>query len=257
MGIYELFNLEGKVALVTGAAGGLGAAFAEALAEAGARVACTDINSKGVRDLAEKIGTSALAVQGDVTREDEVRMMVAEPVKKWGRLDVLVNNAGIADAVPRLVHQLPLSEWEKVVAVNLTGVFLCAKEALQVMVKQKEGKIINVASAWGEVGSASVIPVPAYNATKGAIINFTRELALEYASLGITINSIAPGAFRTGLGGGAFSDPAFAEAILEKIPIKKIGIPEDLKGLIVFMASEASKFITGHNLAVDGGYLAQ
>lgn len=253
----EWFNLDGKVAVITGAASGLGASFAKALADAGAKVVCADINFQGAENLAKEIGPLALAVEGDVSKEDEVREMIAKSVDKWGRLDILINNAGLADPIPQPVHELSLSAWEKVVSVNLTGSFLCAREALKVMVKQKEGKIINVASVWGKVGSASLVPVPAYTATKGAIINFTRELALEYAPFGININSIAPGFFRTELGGGAYHDPGFTNAILEAIPMKKIGNPEDLNGAIIFLASKAADFITGHTLVVDGGYLAK
>lgn len=259
MGIVNLFNLEGKVALVTGASGGLGRAFAEAMAEAGADVVCADLRAESLDETVkkiERIGRKGLAVVTDVTKAEDVQDMVRKGVERFGRIDILINNAGIAET-PYPAHDLPVEEWDKVVAVNLRGVFLVAKEVLQVMVKQKEGKVINMGSVWGKVGSSSIVPLPAYTATKGAIINLTRELALEYAPLGIHVNCLAPGFFRSGLGEGAYQNPQFVDMASKTIPMGRIGEPEDLKGSILYLASKASDLVTGHALVIDGGYLAR
>ena len=259
MSIFDLFNLKGKVALVTGAGSGLGVAFSVGMAEAGAAVLCADIRREGADETIRKIeglGQKGLSIGCDVTKEADVENMVRKGIERFGRIDILINNAGIAE-IPHPAHELPVEEWDKAVAVNLRGVFLVAKEVLKVMVKQKEGKIVNVSSVWGQVGSSAIIPLPAYTATKGAIINLTRELALEYAPLGIHINCLAPGFFRSELGGGAYHNPEFVEMVTKTIPMGRIGEPEDLKGSILYLASRASDLVTGHVLVIDGGYLAK
>lgn len=259
MDIVDLFSLKGKVALVTGASGGLGLAFAVAMAEAGADVVCADLRKELLDETVakiERIGQKGLAVATDVTKVEDVQDMVRKGVERFGRIDILINNAGIADT-PYLAHDLPVEEWDKVIAVNLRGVFLVAKEVLKVMVKQKEGKVINMGSVWGMVGSSTVVPLPAYTATKGAIINLTRELALEYAPMGINVNCLAPGFFRSGLGGGAYQNPQFVDMASKTIPMGRIGEPEDLRGSILYLASKASDFVTGHSLVIDGGYLTK
>jgi NAD(P)-dependent dehydrogenase (short-subunit alcohol dehydrogenase family) len=173
-----------------------------------------------------------------------------------GGLDILINNAGIGGTFTP-VHLHTLDDWEKVVAVNLRGVFLFCREALKVMVEQKNGKIINVGSIWGLVGSSLLMPAPAYNATKGAVINLTRELALEYGPLGININCLAPAFFRSGLGDGAYDNPEVVKAMEATLPMGKIGNTDDLNGTIVYMASSASDFMNGHTLVVDMGYTAR
>ncbi|MDY6861638.1 MAG: glucose 1-dehydrogenase [Thermodesulfobacteriota bacterium] len=260
MNTMDLFSLKGKVALITGAGSGLGRAFAKAMAEAGANVSCSDIDKNSAMDTARDIrtrGTESVAVTADVSKEEDVKEMVDTTVKELGRLDILFNNAGIAGATLP-VHEFPVEDWDQVVAINLRGVFLCAKESLKVMVQQKKGKIINIASIFGLVGGG-IFPTPAYTATKGAVVNFTREMALEYAESGININCIAPGFFApTKLGGGLLAkDPEMAEMIASIIPTKKIGHPDDLKGAAVFLASPASDFVTGHTLVVDAGWMAK
>jgi len=257
--IFDLFSLKGKVAVVTGAGSGLGVAFSVAMAEAGADVVCADIRKEGAAETISKIeglGQKGLSVGCDVTREEDVENMVKKGVERFGKIDILINSAGISDA-PHPAHELPVEEWDKVVAVNLRGIFLVAKEVLKVMVKQKEGKVVNVGSVWGQVGSSTIIALPAYTATKGAIINFTRELALEYAPLGIHVNCLAPGFFRSELGGGAYHNPEFVKMATKTIPMGSIGEAEDLKGSILYLASKASDFVTGHVLVIDGGYLAK
>jgi NAD(P)-dependent dehydrogenase (short-subunit alcohol dehydrogenase family) len=190
MSFPKPFNLNGKVALVTGAASGLGVIFAEAMADAGADVVCADINGKGLQKTVrkiEKIGKKGLGVICDVSKEEDVKKMMKVTIDTFGRLDILFNNAGIAEEMPKPLHKYTTVEWNRILAVDLQGVFFCAREALKIMVKQKSGKVINIASVWGLTGSSSIMPVPAYNAAKGAVVNLTRELGLEYAAIGVTI----------------------------------------------------------------------
>ncbi|MDZ4245731.1 MAG: SDR family NAD(P)-dependent oxidoreductase, partial [Dehalococcoidia bacterium] len=179
MGAVDLFTLEGKVAIVTGASVGLGACFAEAMAEAGADVVGADCQEKLLDETMErigKLGRRVLAIPTDVTKEQDVRRMVETTVKEFGSLDIIINNAGIAGK-SHPIHELSFEDWDKVVQVNLNGVFFCIREAAKVMIKQKSGKIINIASVWGLVGTSSVAPLPHYAATKGAVVNLTREAA--------------------------------------------------------------------------------
>lgn len=259
MSFPKPFNLEGKVALITGGANGLGLAFAEAMAVAGADVACADIDTKGL-DAAvkkiEKIGVTAKAIVCDVTKEADVKEMIKETVDAFGRLDILFNNAGIAEEDPKLLHEYTTEEWNRILAVDLQGVFYCAREALKIMVSQKSGKIINIASVWGLVGSSGLFPVPAYNAAKGAVVNLTRELGLEYASMGINVNAICPGFYRTALGGGS-DDPEFVKGVQGFVPMGKMAEPEDLKGTAIYLASEASDYMCGQVVVTDGGIYAK
>ena len=184
MGTSDLFNLGGKVALVTGAGSGLGRQFSEAMAEAGADVACADIDEESAKVTAaavQGLGRRGVAIGCDVTAEAQVEAMVTRTVAALGRLDILFNNAGIADPQALPLHEYPTANWRAVLNVDLDGVFFCAREALKVMVGQQSGKIINIASIWGLAGSSSLFPALAYNAAKGAVVNLTRELGLEYA----------------------------------------------------------------------------
>jgi NAD(P)-dependent dehydrogenase (short-subunit alcohol dehydrogenase family) len=254
------FNLEGKIALITGAAKGLGRAFAEAMAEAGADVVCGDIYGEGLDETVkkiEKIGRKALAVICDVTKEEDVKNMMKKTEQAFGRLDILFNNAGIAEEDdPKPLHEYTTEEWNRILAVDLQGVFYCAREALKIMVRQKSGKIINIASVWGLVGSSGLFPVPAYNAAKGAVVNLTRELGLEYAAMGINVNAICPGFYRTDLGGGS-DDPEFVESVEGFVPMGKMAEPEDLKGTAIYLASEASDYMCGQMIVTDGGIHAK
>jgi NAD(P)-dependent dehydrogenase (short-subunit alcohol dehydrogenase family) len=253
------FNLEEKIALITGGANGLGLAFAEAMAEAGADVVCADIDTKGLDEAVikiERIGRKAMGIVCDVTREEDVKKMMKETVDAFGRLDILFNNAGIAEEDPKPLHEYTTEEWNRILAVDLQGVFYCAREALKIMVRQKSGKIINIASVWGLVGSSGLMPVPAYNTAKGAVVNLTRELGLEYAAMGINVNAICPGFYRTDLGGGS-DDPEFVKSVEGYVPMGKMAEPEDLKGTAIYLASEASDYMCGQVVVTDGGIYAK
>ncbi|MEJ2100715.1 MAG: SDR family oxidoreductase [Desulfobacterales bacterium] len=259
MSFPKPFNLEGKVALITGGANGLGLAFAEAMAEAGADVACADIDTEGLNEAVRKIektGRKAISIVCDVTKEADVEKMVKKTEETLGRLDILFNNAGIAEKDPKPLHEYTTEEWSRILDVDLQGVFYCARAALKIMVRQKSGKIINIASIWGLVGSSGLFPVPAYNSAKGAVVNLTRELGLEYAALGINVNAICPGFYRTALGGGS-DDPEFVKAVEGYVPMGKMAEPEDLKGTAIFLASEASDYMCGQMIVTDGGICAK
>jgi NAD(P)-dependent dehydrogenase (short-subunit alcohol dehydrogenase family) len=260
MSLPGLFSLEGKVALVTGAGSGLGAQISEAMGECGAEVVCADVDDHGLAATVasvERLGRPALAVLCDVTDEDQVAAMVRCAVDRFGRLDVLFNNAGIADPQPLPVHEYPTEHWRRVLAVDLDGVFFCAREALKVMVAQGSGKIVNIASMWGLSGSSSIFPIPAYNAAKGAVVNLTRELGLQYAKHGIQINALCPGFYRTRIGGGSIDDPSFLAAVTAFTPMGRVAEAAEIKGPAVFLASAASDYMTGQTLVTDGGCMAK
>jgi NAD(P)-dependent dehydrogenase (short-subunit alcohol dehydrogenase family) len=257
MSFPQPFNLDGKIALVTGAAGGLGAVFAEAMAEAGADVVCADMaDTHGTVGKIRALGRKGLAVVCDVSKEEDVAALFHSTMDAFGRLDILFNNAGIAEEAPKPLHEYTTPEWNRILAVDLQGVFYCAREALKVMVKQRSGKIINVASIWGLAGSSGLFPVPAYNAAKGAVVNLTRELGLEYAPLGINVNALCPGFYRTNLGGGC-DDPEFVKGVCAFTPMGRQAEPEELKGAAIFLASSASDYMCGQMLVTDGGVLAK
>jgi NAD(P)-dependent dehydrogenase (short-subunit alcohol dehydrogenase family) len=257
----EIFDLTGKVALVTGAAHGLGVAFSLAMAEAGAEVACADINFEGLAATVaevEKLSRKAIAIKCDVTKEEEVIAMMQKTVDVFGRLDILFNNAGLSDntiGVPKRLHECTTETWNRVISVDLQGAYYCAREALKVMVNQKSGKIINVASIWGLTGSSAVIPVPAYCSAKGAMVNLTRELGIEYAPFGINVNALCPGFYMTGLGG--YDDPEFMKFIQGYIPMGRTAEPKELAGAAVFLASSASDYMCGQTIVTDGGIAAK
>ena len=258
MSLTEIFDLSGRVAVITGAGGGLGRALSEAMAEAGADVVCADIDQTAAHQTAEAIlkrGRRALPLRCDVTKQQDVKAMVAQTLAFGGRLDILFNNAGISHR-PTALHTMASADWNRVVAVNLNGVYYCAREALKVMVKQGSGKVINIASIWGMTGSARVKPLPAYTATKGAVVNLTRELGLEYGPLGINVNGICPGFFATGMGNGAFGDPEFVKTVSDVTVLGRVGQPAEIKGAAIFLASSASNYMCGQMIVIDGGALA-
>lgn len=259
MGLEQIFSLQGKVAVVTGAAGGLGAAICRAMVEAGADVACADINLAGAKETAADIrgmGGSALPIRCDVAKPADAKKMIAKALERFGRVDILFNNAGISHR-PKYLHELPAADWRRVLSVNLDGIYHCSKEALKVMIPSGSGKIINIASIWGLAGTAGIKALPAYAASKGAVVNLTREMALEYAPLGIGVNAICPGFFVTGLGNGAYDNPDFVKALTAVTPVGRLARPDELKGAAIFLASTASDYMCGQTMVVDGGVLAQ
>jgi NAD(P)-dependent dehydrogenase (short-subunit alcohol dehydrogenase family) len=238
------FRLDGEVAVVTGGASGIGHVVATAFRAVGARVAVFDLAAAG--DDAYKV---------DVTDERQVAEAFATVAARHGRLDVLFNNAGIAIRHPTL--ELTLEDWHKVVAVNMTGVFLCAREAARHMLAAgRGGRIVNTASIMGFSGGG-LYPNISYQATKGAVVNMTRALAVEWAKRGIRVNAIAPTWVRTPLTRGITDKPELVERIEQITPMGRLAEPEEIVGAVLFLASRASAMVTGHVLAVDGGFLAQ
>ena len=238
------FRLDGEVAVVTGGASGIGRAVATAFADVGARVAIFDLD-EGADDF----------YRVDVTDEAQVTHGFERVAARHGRVDVLFNNAGIAIRQP--TTELTLENWNKVVAVNMTGVFLCAREAARHMrASGRGGRIVNTASIMGFSGGG-LYPNLSYQATKGAVVNMTRALAVEWAAAGIRVNGIAPTWVRTPLIRGITSSPELVRRIEQMTPMGRLAETHEIVGPVLFLASRASAMVTGHILAVDGGYLAQ
>lgn len=253
MKISELLSIKGKVAVITGASSGLGVTFAEALAEGGANLILAARRIEKLNEVAvqmRKLGVKAMPFQCDVSKQEEVQALVDTTIKNFGKLDIIVNNAGVAAMGPST--EMPVEEWNRVVSVNLTGVFLCARTAAKQMIKQGSGKVINIASIYGAVGD--VFPAAPYYATKGAVINLTRDLAVEWAPFKVNVNAIAPGFFPSEMTEGIFRESRYTEYITKQTPLGRIGKPDDLKGAVLFLASPASDFVTGQTIFVDGGW---
>lgn len=262
----DMFRLDGRVALVTGAAGGLGRVFAQVLASAGALVCCADIDLAGAQETAVLIdadGGSAQALAVDVADEQSAAAL-ARGLEAHGRLDVLVNNAGIATRTAR-IHEMPVADWDRLHAVNTRGVFLVTRACLPLLLRTGRGSVINLASVAALVGVTPELPAVAanYSASKGAVVGFTRQAAVEYAADGIRFNAIAPGwHLGTDLGResvGAWQPEAlqaFLAGIVARTPMQRTGEPRELAGLCLFLASDASAFMTGQIIASDGGWTA-
>lgn len=255
-----MFDLSGKVALVTAGGHGLGREYCEAMAEYGADVVCNDIDAglaQETVELLKRFAHKAIAIQADVSKEDEVERMVNEAIAEFGTIDILFCNAGIVNPFLPL-HELPIEDWDRVVAVNLRGTFLCMRAVLPVMLKQKGGSIICTASVAGLVVRATPDSAP-YGATKGGIISLTRHAAVAYAKDGIRINAIAPGLHDTrpvGLGIPPEKQEELKNIISKFIPMGRFGKPSEIKGLAVYLASNASSYVTGQTFVEDGGFIA-
>lgn len=249
--IASPFSLEDKVAVVTGAGSGIGKAAAEALAAAGATVIVADRNLAAARDVAGGLN-SAIAVEADVTQEQAIEAMFAAAP---GRVDILVNNAGLAIRRPSV--ELSAEDWNKVVDVNMTAVFLCARAAARRMIADGEGgAIVNVASIMGLSGGG-LYPNISYQTTKGAVVNMTRALAVEWAAQGIRVNAVAPTWVRTPFIQPILAEPELVARIEAMTPMRRLAEPEEVASAILFLASPAAAMVTGHTLPVDGGFLAQ
>ncbi len=256
MKVDELFRLHGKVAIVTGGSRGLGRIMAEGLAQAGAHVVLCSRKLEACEESAETIrsmGAECLALRCDVTEGQEVKTLVERTLAHFGRVDVLVNNAGFAWEAP--LEEVTPEQWNRTFAVNAAGTFLCSREAGRKMIEQRSGKIINILSV---AGMASVDPrladsVP-YSASKGAVAALTRDLARKWCRYGINVNGIAPGYFDTKM--SRYLIEHRRDALMNSIPMGRLGEPDEIKGVVVFLASAAADYMTGHILAVDGGVLA-
>jgi NAD(P)-dependent dehydrogenase (short-subunit alcohol dehydrogenase family) len=250
------FNIEGQTAIVTGASSGLGLTFAEALAECGANVILAARRIERLEQLSDtltrKYGTTAIPVKTDVSQEPDVLRMVNTAVEQFGSLEIMVNNAGIASMSPSV--DMSVEEWNKVIDVNLTGVFLCARTAAREMIKKNYGKIVNIASIYGAVGD--VFHAAPYYASKGAVINLTRAFAIEWAQYKINVNAIAPGFFPSEMTEQVFKDENALKHILSRTPLGRTGEPSDLKAVLLYLASPASNYVTGQTIFVDGGWTA-
>ena len=250
----QLFDLTGKVALVTGASRGLGQAMARGLAEAGADLVITSRHLAEVEQAAAALASSGrrvLPMEADVTRTAEVEAVVARTVAQLGGIDILVNNAGINIRKPAL--ELTENDWDQTLDINLKGCFLVAKAVGRHMLARKAGSIVNIASMMASVVHAERA---AYASSKGGLVQLTRVLAVEWASANVRVNAICPGPFLTDLNKPILDDPEKMKYFMDRLPMQRFGKPEELAGSVVFLASNASSFITGTTLYIDGGWTA-
>ena len=270
MNVKQLFDLTGRVAIVTGGSIGLGRQMAEGLAEMGADLVLCARKKERCHQAAEELqqlGVKTIALGCDVKNPDSIQEMVEATLSQFGRIDVLINNAGISWGAP--VEEMRLEDWNKVIETNLTGTFLCAQAVGKVMIRQgrgensasrnsagknSAGKIINIASVAGLGGAPAELPAIGYHASKGGVISFTKDLACKWASHNIQVNAIAPGWFPTHMSNRVLEH--HEELFLSHIPLRRFGTEHDLKGAAVFLASAASNYVTGHVLVVDGGQSA-
>ena len=256
MNVLDRFRLDGRVALVTGGSRGLGRVMAEALASAGASVAVSGRDAALAATVAGEVGAStgakAIGIGADVARQGDVAAMVAKTLDTFGRLDILVNNAGINIRGP--IEQLSEDDWDRVIDTNLKGPWLCCRAAGEPMRRQKWGRVVNVSSMLGEISLPGRSP---YASSKGGLTMLTKTLALEWAADGVNVNALCPGPFATEINTPLLNDPVARATMEAKIPLGRWGDPAELGPAVVFLASEASSFMTGATLFVDGGYTAQ
>ena len=248
------FDLKGKVAIVTGASSGLGVQFAECLAEQGANLTIVARRIEKLKEHAkalEEKGIQVLAIQGDVTKEDDVKNAVNKTIEQFGKIDILVNNAGLGAVRP--LEETSYEEWNQVMDVNVTGVFLFSKYVIPHMRKAEYGKIINISSMFGLVGNTA-ITTAAYHASKGAVDNRTNAMAGEFSRYGITTNAIGPGFFESEMTENIICDEEFLQFVQSRCPMKRTGREGELNGTLLFLASDASSYVTGQTIYVDGGW---
>lgn len=256
MKTMDLFNLKGRTAIVTGGAIGLGQQMALGLAETGADIVICSRKLEKCEEMAhriESLGVRALALRCDLTREEEIDHAVKETIKEFGKIDILVNNSGRTWGAS--VEDLKVEDWKKVIDLNITGTFQFTQRVGREMIKQRSGKIINIASYAGLKGTdPEYLNAIAYNTSKGALITFTKDLAVKWAKYGIYVNAIAPGWFVTEM--TKWITGHHGEKMMDHLLIKRYGGEDDLKGAVVFLSSKASDYITGQILCVDGGITA-
>jgi len=253
--VKQLFDLTGRLAIISGGSMGLGRQMAEGLAEMGANLVLCARKKERCEETAEalrSLGVQTLALGCDVKERAEIQEVVDATLAKFGRIDILINNAGVTWAAP--VEEMTLEQWDKVLSTNLTGTFLFCQAAGKVMVAQGSGKIINIASVAGFSGASAELQAIGYHASKGGVIAFTKDLACKWAPHNIQVNAIAPGWFPTHMSGWVIEHRK--DSLLAKIPLGRFGGDHDLKGAAVFLASDASAYVTGHVLVVDGGQTA-
>ncbi|WP_082234465.1 SDR family oxidoreductase [Halobacillus massiliensis] len=249
----ELFDLTGKVAIVTGGGRGLGEQIAKGFAESGAHVVVCSRKLEPCQQVSEqlkKLGVDSLAFKCDVTKREDIQEVVDQTVAHFGRIDILVNNSGATWGAP--VEEMPLEAWQKVFSVNVTGTFLMSQIAGKVMLEQGAGKIINIASVAGLKGSdPELMDTIGYNSSKGAVLTFTKDLAVKWGPRGIHVNAIAPGFFPTKMSKVLMEEGE--DSFLKGTPLRKFGGDDDLKGAAIFLSSKASDHITGDVVIIDGG----
>lgn len=263
MSVMSRFSLRGKSAIVTGAGQGLGEAMAVALAEAGSDVAVADKNvtgAQGVADRIRRMGRKAVAIKANVVDSNDVRHMVDAALAEFGHIDILVNNAGINKWVP--TAELDEGTWNEIIGVNLTGVFLCSQYVGREMIKAKKGSIVNIGSMSGDVSqtrnkSREAAPCLHYYSSKAGVIMLTRALAVEWIKYGVRVNCISPGWFATPLVRRLMEEnrELYETEVLERTPMQRMGDPPELGPAVVFLASDASSYMTGQNVVIDGGYV--
>ena len=249
----DRFALTDKVALVTGATRGLGKDIVAAFSQAGAAVVAVGRDEALLEQCRQEItdqGGRVHTVRADISQEDQVKDMVAQAKEAFGRIDILVNNAGVGGPL-KLFKDVESAEWQQVFAINLNGTLLCSKYVGQEMMRQKEGRIVNIASVLGTVAAFFVCP---YSVSKAGIIQFTKSLALEWARFNIRVNCVSPGVLATDMTADMLSAPKATEELLRKTPLRKMGSTQDVVGAVLFLASDAAGHITGENISVDGGF---
>jgi len=256
MKALDLFDLSGKVAMISGGGDGIGRAMASGLAEAGSDIVVFSRRLEKCEEVANEIetgGARALALQCDITRENDVDRVVTQTIKKFSKIDILVNNSGRTwGATP---EEMPYEAWQKVIDLNINGTFRCTQRVGKEMIKHKRGKIINISSYAGSRGTDPLyLDAISYNTSKGALNTFTMDLAVKWAKYNINVNAIAPGWFPTKMTEWTFSHRG--EAILARTPMKRFGQLDELKGVVVFLSSKASDYLTGQIIGVDGGLSA-
>jgi NAD(P)-dependent dehydrogenase (short-subunit alcohol dehydrogenase family) len=255
--VQELFSLQGKVALITGGGRGIGKETGLLLSNAGAGIAVLDRDGEAAADAASAItasGGRALALTADISNDEHVSRAFAAAVAHFGRLDILVNNAALVRRTPAL--ETGMDVWREVMDVNLNAAFLCSCKAAAEMTKAGGGAIVNIASIMG-VSGGGIYPIASYHASKGGLINLTRGLAVEWAVRGIRVNAVAPTWVRTEFTKALLDDPQMSKTLLDLMPLRIFADTADVAAAVLYLASPAAKVITGHVLAVDGGYLAR